>query len=89
MLTLRYTMLLVSRSPIADMPDFESLYHDHFDALTQLGVERFALPSEVAEQLAHEVLLAALHQLPRMPDARTWLMAAMTSACSQASKGGR
>jgi hypothetical protein len=79
-------MLLSERFRVAGTRNFESLYRDHFQAITEHGIAHFELPSDVAEELAHQVLLAAVRQLERMPDAREWLLAAMTAA-SQVRKG--
>jgi len=48
--------------------------------LVEYGVDVLNLPQGEAEQLAEQILLAALHQLSTIPDVPAWLEGAMEQA---------
>ena len=58
----------------------EDLYTLHMPRLVEYGVDVLNLPQGEAEQLAEQILLAALHQLSTIPDVPAWLEGAMEQA---------
>lgn len=55
----------------------ESFYIHHFDVLAVIGISELNLPEDAAADIAHDVLMAALWQSPRITDVDTWLRSAM------------
>ena len=51
-----------------------------FAALTLVGTSECGMAREEARTLAHDVLLASVPHIGRVPDLRTWLTGAMTEA---------
>lgn len=59
--------------------DPEELYSEHFPPLVDLALSK-DVPFDVAEQLAHEVLLASLLHLHKIDDLKLRLTSALTCA---------
>lgn len=66
------------------LPELDQFHETHFPELVAIGTSQFAMPAADAEELAQEVMLAALCRIPPLPanvaDRRTWLHAAMRTA---------
>lgn len=74
-------------SPVPDEHHFdvrflETLYVDSFGVLARITASRHEISESDAEQIVQEVLLSALRHLPKMPEPRVWLIAAVTAAVS-------
>jgi DNA-directed RNA polymerase specialized sigma24 family protein len=64
--------------PVPEL-DPERFYREHFPPLVELALTN-NLPREQAEELAHEILLASLLQMPRIGNLETWLRGSLTCA---------
>jgi DNA-directed RNA polymerase specialized sigma24 family protein len=60
--------------------DLEAFFDEHFTALTDMAVGRFELSEADAEDVANEILLATLFNLPRVDDIKPWLAGALAYA---------
>lgn len=60
--------------------ELHALYVRHFEAMTEVATSKFHLPSAVAAELAHGILLVAIHQSPRIENAATWFQGAISFA---------
>ena len=76
-------MVFVGENQGTDQQDLEALYRDHVGALREVA-EGFNLPHETAGELAHQVMLAGIRRMDKVPDARAWLIAAFTAAARAA-----
>jgi hypothetical protein len=79
--SLRVLPFAVVTTLLPDSPrNPQSWYELHMPRLVEYGVEELHLTRAEAEALAHDVLLASVHQLPRIGDAFSWLSGAMQLA---------
>lgn len=62
--------------------ELQAIYKRHFAALSEIAIDQFHLPHTEAAALAHDVLLAAIHNAPRIPDLTAWLRGAITCAAT-------
>lgn len=60
--------------------DLEAFFDEHFTALTDMAVGQFELSEEDAEDVANEILLATIFNLPRIDDIKPWLAGALAHA---------
>lgn len=67
--------------------DFDVLYMRHFEAMTEVAMSKFHIPSAAAAELAHGILLVAIHQSPRIDNAATWFQGAISFASRHYLKG--
>jgi DNA-directed RNA polymerase specialized sigma24 family protein len=63
-----------------DERELEAIYRRHFDALKQLAVTEFEIPEPAAEELAHDILIAALRRPSRITDLSAWMHGSMACA---------
>lgn len=66
--------------PNLDDAQLEAIYTHHFGILTQIATSEFQIPEPDAEEMAHDVLIAALRQSARIDDADAWFRGAITFA---------
>ena len=66
--------------PSSGPEDYEALYEHYIAALTLVGTSECGMARDEARTLAHDVLLASVPHIGRVPDLRTWLTGAMTEA---------
>lgn len=64
----------------------EGYYYEQFSLLAVAGVEQYQLTDEDAEDLAHVILLASLHQ-DQIDDPSTWYAAALKHAVARRHRG--
>ena len=72
--------------PTRDKPpdaDEDAHYERYFPALVILGTQELQLSQQVAEALAHEVLMASIRHLETTPDIQLWLYQSMTAAAER------
>ncbi|HYK00657.1 MAG TPA: hypothetical protein VE974_02810 [Thermoanaerobaculia bacterium] len=69
-----------------DTTVLEGYYYEHFSLLTIAGVEQYQLTNETAEDLAHDILVASLHQ-DQIDDPSTWYAAALKHAVARRNRG--
>jgi DNA-directed RNA polymerase specialized sigma24 family protein len=67
----------------ADARELEAIYKLHFNVLSEMAVSEFHLPHGDAEELAHDILIAAIRSSPRITDLTTWLRGAVTCAAAE------
>lgn len=60
--------------------DLDAFFDEHFAALTDMAVGQFKLSEEDAEDVANEILVATLFNLPRIDDIKPWLAGALAYA---------
>lgn len=72
--------------PDLDDTQLEAVYTRHFGILTQIASAEFHIPDEVAEEMAHDVLVAALKQSDKIQDADLWFRGAITIAARHYTK---
>lgn len=77
--------------PPSDLDDaqLEAVYTRHFGILTQIASAEFHIPDEDAEEMAHDVLLAALKQSDKIQNADLWFRGAIVHAAQRYTKGRR
>ena len=63
-----------------DDVDFEALYTLHFDAMTKVATMKYRIPVDAAADLAHDILVAAIHQSPRIQNPTKWFRGAIKCA---------
>ena len=63
-----------------DDADLEALYTLHFDAMTKVATSKFHIPADAAAEMAHDILIAAIHQAPRIQNASKWFRGAIKNA---------
>jgi hypothetical protein len=60
--------------------DYDALYEQYMATLTLVGTSECELSHDEAGMLAHDVLVASLPRIGRVPDLQAWLTAAMRAA---------
>jgi hypothetical protein len=63
-----------------DDKDLEAFFNEHFAALTSMAVGQFKLSESDAEDIANEILLASIFNLPRIDEIKPWLAGALAHA---------
>ncbi|MBC8130198.1 MAG: hypothetical protein H7Y08_07730 [Rhizobiaceae bacterium] len=63
-----------------DDDQLEAFYIHHLEALSAIAISEFHLPNDTAADLAHDVLVAALWQSPRITDVDIWLRRAIADS---------
>jgi DNA-directed RNA polymerase specialized sigma24 family protein len=63
-----------------DDEHLEALFNEHFATLTAMAVGEFKLSEPDAEDIANEILLATIFNLPRINDIKPWLAGALACA---------
>lgn len=63
-----------------DEQDFEAVYVQYFDLLTQIAVFKFQVPDSEAETLVHDVLISYLRKSENIVQLRSWLIGAICYA---------
>jgi hypothetical protein len=63
-----------------DAGQLEALYIRHFDSMTRVATVRFHIPKEAAADMAHDILMASIHQSPRIKNAPRWFRGAIAYA---------
>lgn len=66
--------------PNLDDGQLEAIYTRHFGIITQIATSEFRIPEPDAEEMAHDILIAALRQSARIDDADAWFRGAITFA---------
>jgi DNA-directed RNA polymerase specialized sigma24 family protein len=66
--------------PDTDDVDFDALYTLHFNAMTKVATTKFHIPGDAAEKMAHDILVAAIHQSPRIQNPTKWFRGAIKLA---------
>lgn len=61
-------------------PEPETLYLLYFSQLVELATSQFAVPKADAEEMAYEVLIAAMHRTPAVANLQKWFEGAMICA---------
>jgi DNA-directed RNA polymerase specialized sigma24 family protein len=63
-----------------DEGELKAIYRRHFDALKRIAVTEFEIPEPAAEELAHDILIAALKKPSRITDVTAWMHGAVACA---------
>jgi len=63
-----------------DEGELRAMYRRHFDALREVAVTEFGIPEGAAEELAHDILIAALKHPSRITDLSAWLHGSVACA---------
>jgi hypothetical protein len=63
-----------------DDEHLEAFLNEHFTALTGMAIGEFKLSEPDAEDIANDILLATLFNLPRIDDIKPWLAGALACA---------
>jgi DNA-directed RNA polymerase specialized sigma24 family protein len=63
-----------------DDEHLEAFFNEHFTALTDMAVGEFKLSRPDAEDIANDILLATIFNLPRIDDIKPWLAGALACA---------
>jgi RNA polymerase sigma factor (sigma-70 family) len=67
-------------SPSLDDRQFETVYEQYFDLLSQIAVFKFQVPDTEAETLVHDVLISYLRKKHDVIELRSWLVGAICHA---------
>ena len=81
-----HVMNAIDTTPTLEAPPPEAIYLEQFSRLVVAGVEEYQLTEDVAEELAHDILLASLHQ-DQIDDPSTWYAAALKYAVVRRNRG--
>jgi hypothetical protein len=66
--------------PDTEDVDLDALYTLHFDAMTKVATSKFKIPEDAAAEMAHNILIAAIHQSPRIQNPTKWFRGAIKIA---------
>jgi len=64
----------------ASLVDLEAFYQRCFGNLTEIALTEFEMPHDVAEEIAHQVLLASIQQTLRAEAVDEWLAGSLRTA---------
>lgn len=75
--------MVPSNDPPNDKDSHASFHERYFEPLVERIQTDFEIPRDEAEDIVDDVLAAAIRHLDTMPDAKTWLTAAVTYAAKR------